>query len=510
MQTFDLLTLLLTAGLVVGLVVGKNSSTPTLILLASIATVFGVVHVLTEGGRWQMVPTYVALSVTVLLVWVNIRRGTSATPSSRAPRFGHWLVVAVPVISLILTGLLSYAFPMFKLGKPSGSYAIGTTELHLINAQLPEQYTADPTDQRELMIRVWYPAESTESKDRAYYWRDAATRSAAVTSNTPLPWFTFSHLGRILTNSFWNAPISNKQPTYPVVLYSHGTGIGWESANTKLAEGLASHGYIVVGINHTFVGSVSIFPNGKVITHHQPTAVAMSEPPPEEIKSIQSQLLSSDNWEKQIQLYERAMSIMPTGALAAVGRALDTQISDQRFVMTQLERLQLSQAHPLAAHLNLNRIGIVGMSLGGSATFETCSVDQRCKAGVNLDGFHPRQIGKAPENTPFLYVNRKDNLLFQENFQRSTSPAYSVLIPGATHFNFFDFSIMSPLYRQLGVLGPIDGNRVLDITEASVRAFLDLQLKEPPIPAWETSLSSYPEVTVEFRGIKKRPTCKNK
>lgn len=500
MQTFDMLTLLFAAALLLVLILRRDKLARWLCFVVGLAGVgLLTAHLITEGSRWQMFPTYLTIVALLTTLGYRARKTTLSGTKSLIARVGTWVGFAIATLLLSFSALLSYAFPVFELATPKGNFAIGTTEMHLVDTTRPEEYTEDALDKRELMVRVWYPAEDTKDSERAFYWNHAAIRSAAVTASTPLPWFTFTHLGRIPTNSYWNAPVATAEQSYPVVLYSHGTGIGWESANTKLAEELASHGYIVVGINHTHIGSVSIFPDGRVVEHHAPTGAAMSERPPKEMADIQSKLQTSIDWREQIELYQQAMSIMPEAALTAVGKALDTQVADQKSVLQELAQLQTNHQNALVDQLNLNRIGVIGMSLGGSAAFEYCLDDSRCTAGVNLDGFHPRHIDLAPKDTPFLYLHREENLLHQSNFQRSSAAAYSVSIPNSTHFNFFDFSIMSPLYKRMGILGPIDGNRMLEITQDSVLTFFDLHLKGNETPGWPAHLTNYQEISLDQR-----------
>lgn len=446
-----------------------------------------------------MVPAYLALTVLLAAVGRRLLMSDASASSSWVVRLSRWGGYTLIALLLFVSTALSYAFPIFQLPTPSGSYHVGTSELHLTDESRTEAYTEDTSDKRELMVRVWYPASNTERAERAYYWNHASTRSKTVTVSTPLPWFTFTHLKRVPTNSYWDAPIATDQSSYPVVIYSHGTGIGWESANTNLAEELASDGYIVVGINHTHIGSVSIFPDGRVVQHHRQTAEAMSVPPSEGMADIQAKMRASVEWQEQIDLYEQAMAIMPDAALAAVGAALDTQVADQRTVVEQLAKLKAEGADGPIKHMDLDRIGVVGMSLGGSAAFENCLANSHCTAGVNLDGFHPRHIGLAPKSVPFMYLHRENNLLHQSHFQNSTVSAYSVSIPDATHFNFFDFSIMSPLYKRMGILGPMDGHRMLSITQVSVRAFFDVHLRGKSAKGWSAQLAHYPEIGLNER-----------
>ena len=56
---------------------------------------------------------------------------------------------------------------------------------------------------------------------------------------------------------------------------------------------------------------------------------------------------------------------------------------------------------------------------------------------------------------------------------------------------------MSPLYQMTGLLGPIEGYRMLDITQAYVLAFFDKYLKGKEAPLLDSPADNYTEV--DFR-----------
>ncbi len=493
MLLFDSTTLLLLVFTIVGLCFRRTTPWLGVLLLLTLLVMY--LHLVVEGFRWQMIPVYFTLMVctmTAVARWIDLLADNLSLLRSK---LFAGLSAGVGIALLILTTLLSYAFPIFELPIPDGPHAVGTTELHLIDHSRAENYTLNADDRRELMVRIWYPAEQPIADTLVPYWRHAIERSKAVTNNTPLPWFTFTHLGRVPTHSYWQAPAAQGETQYPVVLFSHGIGIGWASANTTLAESLASNGYVVVAIDHAFIGSASIFPQGRVVVFDQATSIAMSQPASPKVQDIQNKLHSSTDWREQVALFSKATTLAPADMLGHVTNALSIQVEDQIFVLDELERLQQDQRNAFAGRLDLTRIGLLGMSLGGSAVLETCSIDSRCKAGVNLDGFHPKHIGLSLNQTPFLYLNRFDNLLYRSNFEKSEAAAYSVRISGATHFNFFDFTIMSPLYRRLGVLGSIDGERMQKIVGISVVSFFNQHLRGELHSTGWTRLNSYLEVT---------------
>ena len=52
--------------------------------------------------------------------------------------------------------------PLDSIEPPKGKYGIGTQVYFWTDKNRGEVYTTDPTDFRELMVQVWYPAEKRE------------------------------------------------------------------------------------------------------------------------------------------------------------------------------------------------------------------------------------------------------------------------------------------------------------------------------------------------------------
>jgi predicted dienelactone hydrolase len=119
----------------------------------------------------------------------------------------------------------------------------------LIDEARGEEMTEDPDDRRELMIRAWYPAIIPEGAEPEPFLREIEPVHAIFARSLPLPAFTFSHLTRIPSHSYLDAPIAAGQPPFPVLVFSHGNSF-YASQNSLLMEHLASHGYIVFSIDH--------------------------------------------------------------------------------------------------------------------------------------------------------------------------------------------------------------------------------------------------------------------
>ena len=152
----------------------------------------------------------------------------------------------------------------------------------------------------------------------------------------------------------------------------------------------------------------------------------------------------------------------------------------------------------LAGALDLDRIGVIGWSIGGSAATEICLIDPSFKAGVNLDGYDfARNIESSKMLAPFMFIrsdirglNRKDlfvaraskkQVVFMDqrqtqriNYLRDHTlfPFYAYKIKGAFHSNLRDHGLLN-----IGLLGSIDGAKGNKLLTELVIGFFNLHLK---------------------------------
>ena len=72
-------------------------------------------------------------------------------------------------------------------------------------------------------------------------------------------------LSTVRTNAAVDATPAGRQRSLPLVVLSPGF-TSPRSTLTALAEDLASHGYVVAGIEHTYESFATAFPDGRVTT----------------------------------------------------------------------------------------------------------------------------------------------------------------------------------------------------------------------------------------------------
>ena len=72
-----------------------------------------------------------------------------------------------------------------------------------------------------------------------------------------------TYLKHAPTNAYEDAPLLAGAKELPTLFYSHGYG-SFLSQNSALMEDLASHGYVVYSVQHTYDSSATVFPDGSV------------------------------------------------------------------------------------------------------------------------------------------------------------------------------------------------------------------------------------------------------
>ena len=378
--------------------------------------------------------------------------------------------------------------PLISFPDLTGEYATGTTTYYLTDAERAETFTENPDDNRELGVKVWYPTDATTGVPAPYVSEELGT---AISAGLELP-EEAPDLGRFLqsipTNSFLNAPLAESDTDYPVLLFSHGLG-AFPELYTAQAEALASEGYIVVSINHSYDSLVSILPDGRAIP--QAPVFTDEDTTSEELFAIASETVS-------------------------------IRAEDARFVLNELENSDTENAvfAFFADNLDLERVGILGHSLGGATAAETVALDSRFLAGINQDGGLFGSNADAMAIQPFMFINadRADAPLeeleifdLQEQFLNNLiGDGYDATIADTEHESFSDFPLVVtsladagfPVESLLELTGfsgevAIAPERALAITNSYNTAFFDryLQTQNSDLLIGD---ASFPEVESTF------------
>ncbi|CAI6084247.1 alpha/beta hydrolase family protein [Cohnella sp. JJ-181] len=455
-------------------------------------------HAIAEGLRGQMALSYafVALFAIYAAAGSKLRM-----PNRLIAKIAKGTFVGAALLGLSFTALFAHALPVFKLPAPTGDYDVGVQYAYLSDERRVEPFLKDASAKRQLALKIYYPATRTAGKPNVAYFHDSPGIVEAFTSGYRLPAFLFAQLRLVKTHAQEGAPVSDRQVRYPVVLFSHGGGTTME-AHAAQCEDLASHGYIVVAVSHTYVASAAELP-GRIVTDRDATA-SFDEGDP----------------------------------LAAI-----TQImaDDDSYVIDWLEALDAGGTeYRFAGKLNLQEIGVVGHSLGGAAAYNLAVNDRRIKAAVNLDGavyvspgpsqrpapllmlandeFHLQAISareplmKKWEDMPAdeqaavasayggpqayidMYGQQKRAIAGLADALKASGNLYS--IEGSAHMKMSDIGLYAGagFRRFIGINGSTSSEQCLAIVRAATLTFLDQHLKQDAGASMESVLRLYPKL----------------
>jgi predicted dienelactone hydrolase len=498
MRIFEILTMASLLLTFIGYLLPRSKRPRWMAFLPGLALLLVLLHLITEGCRWQMVPAYALTALTFLATVRDIMSGADA--QAKTPSRGRRALGVVAIISgllvLAIAVALSVLFPVFRLPEPTGEYAIGVRDLYFTDKGRPETFTPDPNDYREVAAQVWYPAELNDGETPRRYMEPDATRRLAFFGSWSR--FLLSYLPLVRTHSYPNAAFGQSNQPFPVLLFNHADS-AWTTVNTVLMEELASHGYVVVSVGHAYDSAFFVKPGG-VIEAFDPQNVKyrlrMQEAFGPRVESIKSRITSARTPREQATQYRHLVQHAPRNQ-----ESVRTWAADVSFVMDQLEEMN-QDGGAFAGQLDLERIGVLGHSFGGAASGQVCVTDERCSAGINMDGFQYGDMIERGLTKPFMFMTSDWPTLDEDNlinvfYERSESSAYWVFIKGSTHDFLTDIAVWGGLWGEAG--GETDGTRCLRIVSRYALAFFDRHLKGEDNPLLDGPSSDYPEVVFSSR-----------
>jgi len=455
-------------------------------LSALVALVVGIVGVFDH--RWQDGVGASIAAIFLLVLLINTLR--KAEVKKGIPWFSGPLVTLLIAFSFASI----YLFPMPDLPSPSGEHAVGSKVFELIDNSRLGVFEAKDDEARRLLVRVWYPAGDVSGLTPRPYFTDEEvdTTAAGIGGMLGAP-FLFQYVKHSATNTYTNAPLLelNDQRKFPVVIYSHGY-TSFASQNSALMEELASHGYVVYSVQHTYDSSPTVFPNGDIA----PTSLSINDDmaamlaPSEMVKKSYSGITLTERYEGKVGQEQEAIK---AGARIQTVSA-DVWLKDRIFVLDELERGAVPEKiKAIASASDFTQTGQMGMSFGGSTSGGVCMIDDRCAAAINLDGgdFHGTPFEKnMPVPMLMMYsdfnnaaamfeqdgtLRRGHNDFSYERHEAAglRNDVYRAQVHGGQHLGFSDFTLFvrSPVSELL-----FGTDNMVQIQNDFVLGFLDKHL----------------------------------
>ena len=312
---------------------------------------------------------------------------------------------------------------------PSGPNKVGTRVIDLVDSMRSDPYHATGA-RRELAVRFWYPTAFTRGCKPAPYASSSVWNYLAQLERVPAP--------RVKTNSCQDAAIT--LGTHPVVVFTHGY-TGTFTDYTFLFEDLASRGYVVASVGHTFETTAVEFSDGRMV------------------KSVLGSHIGNT-----LRIDGQSTSL-----------AVAVRLSDLKFVMDELERLNVSDASPFAGKLDLSRIALAGHSLGGLTALLGVELDSRFRAGISIDGVMPGSLF-SPTDKPIMMLFARGDHWDADTchlWKGLRGPRLAVNLKGAEHLTPSDAVWLANGAIKTGTVGM---TRTVGSVRDYVAGFLDANL----------------------------------
>lgn len=302
---------------------------------------------------------------------------------------------------------------------------------------------------RRLPVSIFYPTSESAIAFGTYsfapYFPSSETAAAFDTyigNSTEI-------LG-ITTRSYDKAPI--KSVDFPVLIFSHGLGSSRVMYTAQL-EDLASHGWIILALDHPHDALVTEFADGTVVLM-DPTVL---DDFPNELPGL-----------------------------------IEIRVADVEFIATTLKNsstvLQIPRLSSTGRNLNSKHIGILGHSLGGATAAQAVANSSVFPCGANFDGGIFGPVAETGLDKPFLQIEAQDHPqtsdgTFAEFWNHLRGFRREFMVNGTVHASFIDIPIVRDVLGdafpdqendQYGIIG---GERLLEIETALIDAFFAICLK---------------------------------
>jgi len=293
-----------------------------------------------------------------------------------------------------------------RVPEPTGRHEVGTRTLLMVDRDRPAGFEHDGP--RRLMVQVTYPrVELPARKCREARYMPAGTEGRLV------EYIALDRPVTLATGACRGAPMIRRK--LPLIMFSHAYTAS-RGVYATLVNDLASRGFIVAAVDHTYDAFAVQFPDGALVDGEFGNPLA-SKPITEP---------------ELVQL-------------------VNLRVRDVRTVTTRLIRRSLRRTW-LKGRIDRARIGAFGHSLGGATAARVADLDRRFRASADLDG---SLFGSWPltrrSAKPFLLLVAEKGLgrvlhldkscRYLENARRAP---LAWQLGGAAHLSFSDFQPLAP------------------------------------------------------------------
>jgi dienelactone hydrolase len=351
---------------------------------------------------------------------------------------------------------------------PTGRFNVGTLTLRIVDSS---RATSRHITDRPLTVQVWYPALGPKRVNLGapYISEPGLVDSMIARAYLDLRPDDIRVWGSLkLTATPDASPAQSPHAGWPVLVLSHGMGVS-RVQYSSLSQELASHGYVVLAIDHP-IGGFMLDPDGRVLT-----------------PGVDSLLY-------------------PDHPLAHVVR---DWAGDAAFAIREVtRRLGTSLSVGITLLLDTARVGMVGHSLGGAAALQACRSEPLFNACADMDGYPfgdveqegvgrpfltllsepdhrhrlpPKDSAEAAQRERFAQMGKeRDSMWAAIGARFPRVPSYIVELQGTGHMSFSDAPFEAPTLLQ-NVGATLSPSGMYRLISEYLLAFFDHYVRGQPL-----------------------------
>ncbi|KAK5181821.1 hypothetical protein LTR44_006021 [Exophiala sp. CCFEE 6388] len=360
-------------------------------------------------------------------------------------------------LSIFLTPIMN---PIFALPTPPGFTNVRITEFALTDKSRTDPFAPCCDKPRQLMLSPFQPANCTQTTDKPYMPPATAAFYDAQLALYGIPNGTFEAF-RLQT-----CPDSPRNTDFPLLLFSTGAGNSRHLYNVVL-QWVASTGFNIVSIDHTYDADIVEFPDGTVTL-----GANISFP-------------------------------------ANLSTAISVRLADVSFILDALFNSTLTRSLGLPA-LRTKHVAMFGHSLGGATTADAMLNETRIRGGLNMDGSVYGAAVNETDRRPFVIFaaeqhNQSSDATWAAFWQELKGFKLQLQVNGTVHGSYSDYPILAKVAGLNtttipgidALIGSIDGTSVLRILQAYISAFFQQVLEFRKVPLLQGPSLHFPEVSFQ-------------
>jgi predicted dienelactone hydrolase len=283
------------------------------------------------------------------------------------------------------------------------------------------------------------------------------------------------------THSHADAAIASGR--FPLVIFNHGLW-SYPRDHTTLMEHLASNGFIVLSLAHPR-DAADLPTEAGVIATEPLDGPGKKQPDNDKLRAF---------WHGPDDA-SRMKALPGFWETLSGGPLLESLQRWRRDIMRLTDAVESREvprdALPIVQAADTHRLAYAGWSFGGSASASACQADRRCRAAVNVDGFEfDQRLYDRRMRMPLMLIQSdytvypnmgppgRDYTVYDYAYERwkdagSTPTIYRFRIEGVRHIGLTDLVLAPRDPARDRIVGPADGNVVIQELDALVEAFLD-------------------------------------